>query len=42
MPNNLKHTAAALIAALALLPGQPASAQSRDEFRYWDLDGNAT
>ena len=39
MPNDLKQTAA-LIAALTLLPNQPASAQSRDEFRYWDVDGD--
>ena len=31
---------AALFTALVLLPAPPASAQSRDEFSYWDANGN--
>ena len=31
---------AGLLAALLLLPAPPASAQSRDEFSYWDANGN--
>ena len=31
---------AALIGVLILLPAQPASAQSRDDFAYWDTNGN--
>ena len=31
---------AALFTALVLLPAPPASAQSRDEFSYWDVNGN--
>ena len=40
MSNRSKHGLTALLgAALVLLP-QLASAQSRDEFSYWDLNGN--
>ena len=31
---------AALLGVLILLPAQPASAQSRDDFAYWDANGN--
>ena len=31
---------AALLTVLTLLPAPPASAQSRDEFEYWDANGN--
>ena len=31
---------AALLGVLILLPAPPASAQSRDDFGYWDADGN--
>ena len=41
MSSHSKHRIpAALLAALVLLLGQLASAQSRDEFSYWDLNGN--
>ena len=41
MSSHSKHRIpAALLAALVLLLGQLASAQSRDEFSYWDLSGN--
>ena len=41
MPNRSKHgLTASLVAALVLLLAQLASAQSRDEFSYWDLNGN--
>ena len=41
MPNLSKHGfTASLVAALVLLLAQLASAQSRDEFSYWDLNGN--
>ncbi len=31
---------AALVTALVLLPAPPAAAQTRDEFSYWDANGN--
>ena len=31
---------AALLGVLILLPAPPASAQSRDDFSYWDANGN--
>ena len=31
---------AALLGVLILLPAIPASAQSRDDFAYWDTSGN--
>ena len=31
---------AALLGVLILLPATPASAQSRDDFAYWDANGN--
>ena len=41
MSSHSKHgIPTALLAALVLLLGQLASAQSRDEFSYWDLSGN--
>ncbi len=41
MPRHRNHgLTAALVAALALLLAQLVSAQSRDEFAYWDLNGN--
>ena len=41
MSRHWKHgITASLVAALLLLLVPPASAQSRDEFSYWDLSGN--
>ena len=41
MPRHPKHgLTGPLVAALVLLLTQLASAQSRDEFAYWDLNGN--
>ena len=41
MSRHWKHgITASLVAALVLLLAPPASAQSRDEFSYWDLSGN--
>ena len=41
MSSHWKHgISASLVAALVLLLAPPASAQSRDEFSYWDLNGN--
>ena len=41
MPNRSKHgLTTSLVTALVLLLAQLASAQSRDEFSYWDLNGN--
>ena len=41
MSSHSKHgMPTALVAALVLLMGQLSSAQSRDEFSYWDLNDN--
>ena len=41
MSSHWKHgIAVSLVAALVLLLAPPASGQSRDEFSYWDLNGN--